>query len=99
MSLLVNGEYVDDTLLREEANLVRTKLVEAMPDDDPLAIDMRAWEWARENVIERVSRPSGKEIAEYYRQHRENFYAPELVHAGHIVKNVDERTGATAALA
>src|SRR2546421_11033734 len=25
-----------------------------MTDDDPLALQMRAWEWARENVIERV---------------------------------------------
>jgi hypothetical protein len=164
MSLLVNGEYLDDSVIRQEANLVRAQLVEAMPDEDPLTLDMRAWEWARENVIERVllrqaalkdisplapevveqaiqnvqaqspgrsgfpmagadqafreqvetgirveqfvakltakvARPVNKEIAGYYREHRDSFYAPDAVHAAHIVKNVDERTGADAALA
>jgi hypothetical protein len=164
MSLLVNGEYLDDSVIRQEANLVRAQLVEAMPDEDPLTLDMRAWEWARENVIERVllrqaalkdisplapevveqaiqnvqaqspgrsgfpmagadqafreqvetgirveqfvakltakvARPVNKEIAGYYREHRDSFYAPDAVHAAHIVKNVDERTDADAALA
>ena len=90
---------------------------------------MRAWEWARENVIEkvllrqaamadpesdttvlpeqeevgqRVARlvakltakvpaPKKKDVTEFYRKNRDSFYAPEMVHAGHIVKNVDER--------
>jgi parvulin-like peptidyl-prolyl isomerase len=97
---------------------------------------MRAWEWARENVIEkvllrqaamtdselgvgvlpeqeevsqRVARlvakltvkvpaPKKKEVTDYYRKNRASFYAPEMVHAGHIVKNVDERIDESSAL-
>jgi parvulin-like peptidyl-prolyl isomerase len=164
MSLLVNGEYLDDSVIRQEASLVRAQLLEAMPDEDPLTIDMRAWEWARENVIERVllrqaaltdiaplapdvvekaiqqvqaqspgrsgfpmaggdqafreqveigirvehfvarltanvARPANKEIADYYREHRDSFYAPDAVHAAHIVKNVDEQMDDATALA
>jgi len=49
-------------------------------------------------VTENVSRPRNKDITEYYRKHRESFFSEELVHAGHIVKNVDERTSDAAAM-
>src|SRR6202008_1662536 len=152
MPWTVNGEPLDDSVIRQEARLLHAQLVEAAPEDDALTIQMRAWEWARENVIERVllrqaalqnpaplpdgllemaiqdfaSQPgrtllgdgphfereleiqlrvqrltsaltssvapiSNKEVAEYYRKHRDSFVAPEMVHAAHIVKNVDER--------
>jgi parvulin-like peptidyl-prolyl isomerase len=42
--------------------------------------------------------PRSKEISEYYRKHQDDFITPELVHAAHIVKNVDEQTTAEAAL-
>jgi parvulin-like peptidyl-prolyl isomerase len=119
MSILVNGELVEDGTIRQEANLIRPKLAEAMPDDDELAINMRAWEWARENVIERVllkqatdldpgiiekvtahvPRPNNKQVAAYYRDHRESFLSPEQIHASHIVKNIDENNTEEAALA
>jgi parvulin-like peptidyl-prolyl isomerase len=54
MAILVNGERIDDALIRQEAQLVNARLREVAPGDDPIAIDMRAWEWARENVIERI---------------------------------------------
>src|SRR5437899_12834568 len=54
MPWTVTGEVLDDEVIRQEARLVHAKLVEAMTDDDPPALQMRAWEWARENVIERV---------------------------------------------
>src|SRR5882724_4464444 len=149
MAWIVNGEMLDEAVIREEARLVHAKLLEAMTDEDPLALQMRAWEWARENVIERVllrqaavhdpaplpdgmvehamqtlsseqrrmlpdagpdferqveiqlrverlvsvltstvPAVSNREAAEYYKKHRESFFAPEMVRAAHIVKNV-----------
>ncbi|MBZ5610631.1 MAG: peptidylprolyl isomerase [Acidobacteriia bacterium] len=122
MPILVNGERVDDALIRQEAQMVKARLLEADLDDDPLAIEMRAWEWARENVIEKVllqqaaqetgqrveelvakltakvAAPKKKDVVEHYRKHRDSFYAPEMVHAAHIVKNVDERSDESSAL-
>jgi hypothetical protein len=53
-----------------------------------------------------VPAPKPKEIAEFYKRNREMFMAPELIHAAHIVKNIDEqhdeasaRAGIEAALA
>ncbi len=54
MSILVNGEYVDGDVIRQEAAMVRQKLIEAGVEPDPLALEMRAFEWGKENVIERV---------------------------------------------
>jgi Parvulin-like peptidyl-prolyl isomerase len=163
MALVVNGEYVEDSLIREEANAMRPRLMQEMEGEDPVVIEMRLREWARENVIERVllrqaaladpepipqdlldrtveeirsqtpgqsgclfpqqdqlrreieiqlridrllgrltaklSPPRNKEVTEYYKKHRENFYFPEMVHAAHIVKNVDEVTDEATALA
>jgi len=42
--------------------------------------------------------PRPKEVSEYYRQHRDEFITPELVHAAHIVKNVDEQNSPDAIL-
>ena len=42
--------------------------------------------------------PRNKEISEYYRKHRDEFFTPPLVRAAHIVKNVDEQTSDEAAL-
>jgi hypothetical protein len=54
MPLIVNGESVDDAVIRKEANDLRPRLREAMPEEDPIALESRVREWARENVIERV---------------------------------------------
>ena len=54
MSILVNGEFVDGEVIRREAAMVRQKLVEANVEPDPLALEMRAFDWGKENVIERV---------------------------------------------
>ena len=136
MPILVNGERVDDALVRQEAQVIRSYLEEASTGEDALALDLRAWEWARENVIEkvllrqaamtdpesdstvlpeqeeagqRVARlvakitakvpaPKKKDVTDYYRKNRDSFFAPEMVHAGHIVKNVDERIDEASAL-
>jgi len=142
---------------------LRPRLREAMPKEDPIVLESRTREWARENAIERVllrqaamsdgepleadeldravaqGRPTtagdpacilpggrddfrmqveaqlrlerftarltaklvpprNKEISEYYRKHRDEFFTPPLVRAAHIVKNVDDQTSDEAAL-
>lgn len=54
MALRINGERIEDSVLREEERLIRPRLREEMPEEDPLAIETRVKEWARENVIERT---------------------------------------------
>lgn len=155
MPIQVNGELIDDALVKEEARTIRPRLFEAMPNEDPAAVEARVKQWSRENVIERVllrqaaladpdpvdpatveewlsrirsetpgqsgcialgaddevrrdlearlkvdrllekvtaktAKPASKDIAEHYRKNREAFLTPEVVHAAHIVKNVDE---------
>jgi parvulin-like peptidyl-prolyl isomerase len=54
LPLRVNNEIIEDEVIREEIRTLRLRLAEAMPNEHPSAIDARAKEWARENVIERV---------------------------------------------
>ena len=54
MPLIVNGEPVDDALVREEARLLRPRYEELVTGLDPIEAEMQLREWARENVIERV---------------------------------------------
>jgi hypothetical protein len=155
MTLTVNGEVIDDAVIREEARLLRPRYEEMITGLDPIQAEMQLRDWSRENVIERVllrqeamkdpepvppetiqaavermkteaggqvgcgsrtsdddlrkeaemrlrierlvsrigsqvSRPKNKEISDYYKNHQDRFWTPELVHAKHIVKNVDE---------
>ncbi len=41
-------------------------------------------------ITAKVSPPKNKEVAEFYRKNREQFKIPERIHAGHIVKHVDD---------
>jgi peptidyl-prolyl cis-trans isomerase C len=41
-------------------------------------------------IAEKVARPKPGEITAYYREFQNSFYTPELIHAAHIVKNIDE---------
>jgi len=52
--MFVNGEYVDDELIRIEAASLREQVREQMPGCGDLEINVRARNLARENVIERV---------------------------------------------
>ncbi|HUQ91646.1 MAG TPA: peptidylprolyl isomerase [Bryobacteraceae bacterium] len=157
MPLRINGELIADELLREEERLIRPRLIEEMPGEDPLAVEQRVRQWALENVLERtvlrqealkdaepvapeaieqqmeqvrsqtpgqsgvvapvpddvlrqelevrfrverlvgrvaqkVSAPKNKDISDFYVKNREQFKSPEMLHAAHIVKNVDEKT-------
>jgi len=160
MGLQINGEYVDDAIVRQEAASMRPRYEEMMTDMDPIAREMQLREWARENVIERVllrqaamadgvavpaeeieerltamfppagdlenceagttragvdkdaarkdieaqirverlirtvgekaPKPKPKEVSAFYKEHREEFLTPPMIHASHIVKNVGE---------
>lgn len=53
MGLLINGEFVDDAVIRAEAASIRPRYMEAMTGMDPVAAELQLWEWSKENVIER----------------------------------------------
>lgn len=112
--MTVNGEEIEDRLLREEAAAMRPKYYETMNGGDPIALEMKLREWSKENVIERVLMrqeaarlgvdvdamilgiratvpvPKPKEVAALYAKGRDGFWAPEMIHAAHVVCNVDE---------
>ena len=158
--MIINGERVEDSLLRDEANAMRPRYEEMMQEMDPIAREMQLKEWSRENVIERtllkqeawkepepipteqideavaaieeqagvhtkcvdpnarhevetrmrlerlvakvssrVARPKHKDAVEYYKKNKQQFFAPELIGAAHIVKNIDENNTEEAARA
>ena len=112
MALVVNGEEIDDAVVREEANALRPSYYEMMGGGDPIALEMQLRDWSKENVIERVllrqaapegnvekllealvadvPEPTSKEVTDYYKAHKEDFYSPEMVYAWHIFEPVDE---------
>ena len=51
---LVNGQAMDEELVRVETRRVRELLRAEMPGADALVLELRAREWARENVIVRM---------------------------------------------
>ncbi len=130
MPLVINGETIDDAVIRAESSALRPRYEEMVQGQDPVEMEMQLRDWSRENVIERVllrqeafkdpapvppgmepeaeaqyrlqlligrvtakvPRPKNKEIADYHRKNKEQFWTPEMVRASHIVKNVDEST-------
>lgn len=121
--MVVNGEPIDEALLRLEAAEVRRQLRREMPELDEVMLGMEAHNMARERVIERVlleqeakrrsvgmealmaqitskvPRPQPREVSGYYERFKRDFFRPEMTHAAHIVKNVDEATNEAEALA
>jgi peptidyl-prolyl cis-trans isomerase C len=112
MALVVNGESIDDAIVREEANNLRPSYYEMVGEGDPVEMEMQLRDWSKENVIERVllrqAAPEGnveklmealvadvpaatpKEVSDYYKAHKEDFFTPEMVYAWHILEPVDE---------
>jgi parvulin-like peptidyl-prolyl isomerase len=123
MALVVNGEAIDDTEIREEARSLRPRYFEMMQGADPIAAEIQLREWSRENIIERVllrqeaarrgvtlevlidqvaskiSTIRYRDVGEFYRKHKETLWVPEVLHAAHIVKNIDENNTEEQALA
>lgn len=54
MPLTVNGEVIEESLIREEANNLRPSYYQMMDGGDPISLEMQLKEWSRENLIERV---------------------------------------------
>jgi peptidyl-prolyl cis-trans isomerase C len=170
MGLLINGEYVDDALIRQEMAALRPHYEAMMADMEPIAREMQLKDWSKENVIERVllrqeaarrapqiskeeinerltallpppgdpdnceagatragvdqeamkaeilaqiqmerlvqdvgekaPKPKKQELLDFYQANRARFAVPPMLHASHIVKNVndtvDEATAQTA---
>jgi parvulin-like peptidyl-prolyl isomerase len=46
----------------------------------------------RMRVSAKLLPPKSKEIGEFYKKNAAQFYAPEMVHAAHIIRNIDEQT-------
>src|SRR5205823_5514845 len=49
-------------------------------------------------ITAKAAPPKHKEVTDYYRKNKDQFRRPELVRAGHIVKNVDESVDEATAL-
>jgi hypothetical protein len=43
-----------------------------------------------QRVQESTARPRAKDVSEYYKKNKDRFWTPELIHAAHVVKNVNE---------
>ncbi|MBK9170524.1 MAG: peptidylprolyl isomerase [Bryobacterales bacterium] len=54
MPILVNGETIEDAVVRQEASAMRPRYEEMMAGMDPVEREMQLRDWSRENVIERV---------------------------------------------
>lgn len=54
MPLTVNGEAVDDRAIQDEVDRMMPRLREAMPKEPLRALETRAQQWARDNVVEQV---------------------------------------------
>src|SRR5690242_11976045 len=53
MALLINGELVNDSVIRQETAALRQQVAGAI-EGDPVEIEMRLREQAQENVIDRT---------------------------------------------
>jgi parvulin-like peptidyl-prolyl isomerase len=54
MPILVNDQLVEDQTIRDEARVLKERLKLELPGEEGFALELRAREWARENVIQRV---------------------------------------------
>ncbi|HYP07635.1 MAG TPA: peptidylprolyl isomerase [Bryobacteraceae bacterium] len=80
-------------------NVIERMLLRAEALRDPEPVPAEAAENEVEYRLQRllhriqsqVKLPKAKAIADYYKQHKENFIYPEMVRAAHVVKNVDEQ--------
>lgn len=54
MTLLVNGEKIEDAVIKQEAERLRPDYEKAFADMDPKEREAQLLDWSKENVIERV---------------------------------------------
>lgn len=98
----INAEEVEQALARIREETPGQTGVVALGSDDSVKreIEVRLRiDRLMARAAAKVSAPATKDIAEYYRKHRDEFATPETIHARHIVKNVDANTDEAAARA
>src|ERR1700737_4820932 len=54
MALEINGELIEDAVIRREAQLLKPRCAEMFAELDPIAAEMQVRELARDHVIEQV---------------------------------------------
>jgi len=54
MTLIVNGEKIEDSAIKQEAERLRPDYERVFPDLDPKEREAQLFDWSKENVIERV---------------------------------------------
>ena len=54
MTLIVNGEKIEDSAIKQEAERLRPDYEQVFPDQDPKEREAQLFDWSKENVIERV---------------------------------------------
>lgn len=54
MTLIVNGERIEDAVIQKEVERLRPRYEEVFAEQDPKEREAQLFEWSRENVIERV---------------------------------------------
>lgn len=54
MTLIVNGERIEDAAIQKEVERLRPRYEEVFAEQDPKEREAKLLEWSRENVIERV---------------------------------------------
>src|SRR5215469_17028479 len=54
MAFTINGELVEDSVVRAESSALRPQYETVARDMDPIEAEMQLRDWSRENVIERV---------------------------------------------
>jgi parvulin-like peptidyl-prolyl isomerase len=54
MTLIVNGEKIEDSAIKQEAERLRPDYERVFPDLDPKEKEAQLLDWSKENVIERV---------------------------------------------
>jgi len=54
MALIVNGEKIEDSAIRQEVERLRPRYEEVFADQDPKEREAQLFDWSKENVVERV---------------------------------------------
>jgi peptidyl-prolyl cis-trans isomerase C len=96
---LKNTEPVPDEVIDKQFTAAveqfggEEKFKESGYTEDELRKDVAA-DVKRDQLVDELTAhlkpPKSKEVAEFYRKHRDQFRVPESVHAAHILKKVDE---------
>ena len=69
MTLIVNGEKIDDSAIKQEVERLRPDYERVFSDQDPKEREAQLLDWSRENVIEKVlinqeAKENGKKISD-----------------------------------